>query len=421
VSESDIIARLTESLAALPTDRVETPPADRLGAVLVLIEPGPGGEATLVYTRRRDDLRSHPGQISFPGGRVDPGESVEEAALREANEEVALDPAGAKVLGRLPAFFIPPSRFWLQPVVAHWARPHDLVASEAEVAAVLHVPLSRLLDQQHWRVVGLSSAGWSWAWDLGEDHLLWGATAMVTAVLLGLIDADWNHGAEPKDFLEREVRPWEDERRVVDRRQPPRLSDVEQRHIDDFLADPDEQPVLTAERIAAAGARVAEAAVKLAGDRPGPIAVLAGGGGTGAVGRAAAAVLADAGREAVVVALDGFSGSLPADTSVLVDALVGSGLDGPLRGRAQAAVHALRLRANPVVSVDLPTGLHATDGMIGDAVSADVTIAIGGAAPGLLLPGLAPFVGDLYVAAFAPAVPPLVRVIGSRVAPTWRE
>ena len=417
----DVIRRLSDALAALPPEALETPAAERLGAVLVLVESRDDGETTLVYTRRRDDLRSHPGQISFPGGRVDEGETVEDAAVREAYEEVALDPSAVEVIGRLPTFFIPPSRFWLQPVVAHWTKPHDLVAAEAEVAAVLHVPLSRLLDSQWWRVVGLSSAGWSWAWDLGDGHLLWGATAMVTAVLLGLLEPDWTGGAEPKDFIDREVRPWEDERRVVDRKLPPRLERIPERLVDDVMVPADGAVDVTPERVSAAGAAVAEAARQVANDTSGVIVVLAGSGGKGAVGRAAAEALTSSGRETVVLTPDELGGALPADTAVVIDALVGAGLRGPLGGPVQALAHAVRLRSRPVVSVDVPSGLHVVDGLVGDLVPADVTVGVGGVAPGLLFPGLAPFVGDLYVATLRADDPLLVRAIGSRVAPTWRE
>ena len=418
---TDVAEHLRTAVAQLPADSLETPAAERLGAVLVLFESHDDGETTIVYTRRRDDLRSHPGQISFPGGRVDPGETLEQAALREAHEEVALDPDAVEVIGRLPAFFIPPSRFWLQPVLAHWTDPHPLTAAEAEVAAVLHVPLSRLLDRDNWRVVGLSSRGWSWAWDLGGDHLLWGATAVVTAVILGLLDPNWTGGTEPADYADRVVQPWVGERRAVDATAPARLAGVPESPADGFLLDPLESPVLTRERIDAAARAVATAAVQVADSSTDPIAVLAGSGGTGDVGRAAARVLTDAGAAVTVVDVADDAAQVDGPISVVVDALVGSGLRGTLKGTPFDLVQSLRLRARPVVSVDLPSGLHPADGLVGDLMPADVTVAIGGVRPGLLLAGLAPFIGDLYVAPLAQATPELVRVVGAKTAPTWRE
>ena len=416
---TDTIARLVEALGTLPAESLETPAADRLGAALVIVEPRDDGETTIVYTRRRDDLRSHPGQISFPGGRVDEGETVEQAAVREAHEEVALDPSGVEILGRLPAFYIPPSRFWLQAVVAHWTDPHGLTAAEAEVAAVLHVPMSRLLDPDARRVVRLSTAGWSWAWDLGDDHLLWGATAIVTTFILGLLDPEWSQGLGPEHFADREVRPWEDERRVVDRRGPAVLPGVPAVTPDNVVVG-DVPPAVTPERVAAAAAAVADAVGRLL-PSGGAVAVMAGGGGTGAVGVAAAALLRAAGMHVVLLAAAAYDGGVPPQVDVIVDALVGSGLTGPLRGAALALVNGMRLRARPIVSVDIPSGLDPGDGMIGDTVSADVTVAIGAVPPGLLLPGLAPFVGDLYVATLEGDATPLVRVVGAPAAPTWRE
>ena len=186
--------------------------------MLALLEPLGEDDAKLVYTRRQAHLSSHPGQISFPGGRIDPGESPEQAALREGHEEVALDPSTVEVVGRLPSFYIPPSRYWLQTVLGHWRAPHPLHPAEAEVERILHVPLSALREPQRWRAVPLSVGGATWAWDLSdldpsvpEGLLLWGATAIVTAVLLGVLDPDWSHGTQPQDLTpDREVRPWED-------------------------------------------------------------------------------------------------------------------------------------------------------------------------------------------------------------------
>lgn len=192
-------ARLLD--ARLPDGR---PPGVREAAALALLAPGDAadGGTTLVYTRRRDDLRAHPGQVSFPGGRVDPGETVEQAAVREAAEEVALDPATVTLLGRLPPFYIPPSRFWLTTVVARWDRPHPLVAAEAEVGEVLVVPVATLLDPDAWRAVRLRTSGWSWGWRLDDRHLLWGATGLATAELLDVLAPGWSRGRAARDLPE---------------------------------------------------------------------------------------------------------------------------------------------------------------------------------------------------------------------------
>ncbi|MGH8909969.1 MAG: NUDIX hydrolase [Egibacteraceae bacterium] len=187
------------------------PAGRRLGAALALLSQTGDGDLAFVYTRRREDLTNHPGQISFPGGRVEPGEQVEAAAVREAAEEVGLDPATVTVLGRLETFYIPPSRFWLATVVARWDRPHPLVAAEAEVAEILHVSYARLVDPRGWRAVPSASAGgWFWAWQLDARHLLWGATAIATAALLDMLDPGWRRGLAVADLAEaNQARPWE--------------------------------------------------------------------------------------------------------------------------------------------------------------------------------------------------------------------
>lgn len=176
------------------------PGVRRRAAALALLGPAGEGDRTLVYTRRREDLRAHPGQVSFPGGRIDPGETVEQAALREAAEEVALDPTTVSALGRLPGFYIPPSGFWLTTVVARWDAPHPLVPAEAEVGEVLVVRLSTLLDERRWRGVRLRDRGWSWGWQLDPRHLLWGATGFATTALIDLLAPGWSGGRRPQDL-----------------------------------------------------------------------------------------------------------------------------------------------------------------------------------------------------------------------------
>jgi 8-oxo-dGTP pyrophosphatase MutT (NUDIX family) len=152
----------------------------RQGAVLLLLYPRQE-QLHLVLTRRRDDLNSHAGQISFPGGRREPGETLQEAALREAQEEIGLHPAGVTLLGELSSLYILPSDFEVHPFVG-WHDPAPLfVPQTAEVAEILQVPLSLLLrgDVREREV-------WQWRgfplevpfFRVGE-HKVWGATAMM--------------------------------------------------------------------------------------------------------------------------------------------------------------------------------------------------------------------------------------------------
>jgi 8-oxo-dGTP pyrophosphatase MutT (NUDIX family) len=159
------------------------PPEDagaRPGAVLMLFGEGDRGP-DLLLTERAHDMRSHPGQISFPGGKIDEtDESPVAAALREAEEEVGLDPSGVEVLATLPELWLPPSNFAVTPVLAWWREESPIgVVDAREVHAVLRVPLDELLDPAHRVMVthpsGYSSPGFL----IGESKqlILWGFTA----------------------------------------------------------------------------------------------------------------------------------------------------------------------------------------------------------------------------------------------------
>jgi len=164
------------------------PPEDadpRVGAVLMLFGEGPDGP-DLLLTERSHTMRSHPGQVSFPGGSLDPGETVREAALREAWEEVGLDGSGVEVFAELPPLWLPPSNFAVTPVLAWWREPGAVsVVSPDEVHAVYRVPLSELQDPAH-RITVRGPSGWvSPGFLIGEEHdvILWGFTAGIISRL----------------------------------------------------------------------------------------------------------------------------------------------------------------------------------------------------------------------------------------------
>lgn len=129
--------------------RPSGPPAGvqpRLAAVLVLIYPGPEG-LTLVLTERSGHLSKHAGQISFPGGSVEPDDAtLLQTALREANEELGILAAELEVLAELRPVYIPPSNFLVHPFVAYASRPPAFHPCPEEVAGVLEVPLAHLID-----------------------------------------------------------------------------------------------------------------------------------------------------------------------------------------------------------------------------------------------------------------------------------
>jgi len=165
------------------------PPEDeetRVGAVLMLFGEGPEGP-DLLLTERSHTMRSHPGQVSFPGGTVDPGETAQEAALREAWEETGLERSGVEVFAELPPLWLPPSNFSVTPVLAWWREPSPVsVVSADEVHAVYRVPISELRDPTH-RITVLGPSGWrSPGFLIGDDHdvICWGFTAGIIARLL---------------------------------------------------------------------------------------------------------------------------------------------------------------------------------------------------------------------------------------------
>lgn len=144
------IAGVAGSTRAEELSRWLPPPeaVRRRAAVLMLFGAGTDGTGDVLMLERAATMRSHAGQVAFPGGAVDPTDAgPEAAALREAHEETGLDPAGVDVVGVLPELFLPPSGFSVTPVVAWWREPSPIHAEAVEeVAAVLRVPLPELLD-----------------------------------------------------------------------------------------------------------------------------------------------------------------------------------------------------------------------------------------------------------------------------------
>ena len=170
-----------------------TPPGEgeRSSAVLVLFGEGDRGPDILLI-QRAANMRTHAGQPAFPGGGLEPGESSIAAALREANEETGLDPAGVDVLAELPALFIPFSGFAVVPVLAWWRESSAVAPGDpAEVAAVVRVPLSEIVDPAN-RVAVTHPSGWTGpgyevaAREDAPAMLVWGFTAGLLTRLLEL-------------------------------------------------------------------------------------------------------------------------------------------------------------------------------------------------------------------------------------------
>jgi 8-oxo-dGTP pyrophosphatase MutT (NUDIX family) len=157
----------------------------RLSAVLVVLAEV-DDLPTVLLTKRSMALRNHRGEVSFPGGRVDPGEAVVEAARREAYEEVGLDPDAVTVHGELGHLNTVVSRSYIVPVVATVPEPLDLVPTSLEVDRVLWVPIAELVRAGTYRAEQWGTAPMDRTihfFDL-DDETVWGATARILVELL---------------------------------------------------------------------------------------------------------------------------------------------------------------------------------------------------------------------------------------------
>ncbi|WP_416902087.1 NUDIX hydrolase [Micromonospora echinospora] len=157
----------------------------RQSAVLVLLGEEPDVGPDVLVLQRAATLRNHAGQPAFPGGASDPEDADATAtALREANEEVGLDPATVTVLAELPKLWIPVSDFVVTPVLGWWHRPHPVHPREpAEVAHVARLPVAELVDPEN-RMRVRHPSGWTGPAFSARGMLVWGFTAGVLATLL---------------------------------------------------------------------------------------------------------------------------------------------------------------------------------------------------------------------------------------------
>ena len=214
-----------EQLAALVRDaaagqdvfgRMPQPPQARQAAVLMLfgvLDALPSDHEAQARAVSRDldvlllaratTLRSHPGQVAFPGGRVDPGDDgAVGAALREAREETGLDPAGVDVLGSLDEIPLDFSKHLVTPVVGWWRHPSPVgVVDEAESSAVFRAPVADLIDPARRGVTVIRRGGHEWrgpAFEVDGGHLVWGFTGMVLDRLFDRLGwtEEWDHTRE---------------------------------------------------------------------------------------------------------------------------------------------------------------------------------------------------------------------------------
>jgi 8-oxo-dGTP pyrophosphatase MutT (NUDIX family) len=190
---ASVPAWLRELAAAAKTMEIPllTAPPDGSGkpsAVLILFADGPGGP-DLLFIQRSQELRLHAGQPAFPGGSIDAGEGPVEAALREAAEEVGVDPDGVEVVGTLPELYIPRTGFRVVPVLGWWRQPSAVAPVDAgEVAAVERVGVAELADPAVRLMVRVPDGRTTPAFRV-RGMLIWGFTAGLVDRLLAL--AGW--------------------------------------------------------------------------------------------------------------------------------------------------------------------------------------------------------------------------------------
>jgi 8-oxo-dGTP pyrophosphatase MutT (NUDIX family) len=186
-----------EDFSRLPTPDGEGRPA----AVLILLAEGEHGPDMLVL-QRADRMRTHAGQPAFPGGAADPGEDSAATALREAAEEVGLDPSSVEVEATLPPLWIPVSGFVVTPVLAWWRHPHPVSPIDPlEVARVARVPIVDLVEPAN-RIRIRHPSGYIGPAFQVQGMVVWGFTAGIISALLDLggFAREWDTEAPPLDL-----------------------------------------------------------------------------------------------------------------------------------------------------------------------------------------------------------------------------
>lgn len=197
-------------LGATPGDaisRFRPPPGHhRRSAVLILFGEDEHGPDVLL-TERSATLRSHAGQVSFPGGAIDPGDDGPVgAALREAHEETGVDPAGVVVAGTLPDLYLPVSDFAVTPVLAWWREPSPVSAVDpAEVAKAVRVPVAELTDPAN-RFRWQHPSGYIGPGFRAGGLFVWGFTAGILDRVLHLsgLERPWDAGRLEHMSLQRD-------------------------------------------------------------------------------------------------------------------------------------------------------------------------------------------------------------------------
>ncbi|MDZ7772372.1 MAG: CoA pyrophosphatase [Balneolaceae bacterium] len=176
-----------EPVGEAPGRNMEPPDHAGRSAVLVLLFPNPERELELLLTLRSRDI-DHGGQISFPGGRAEEGESARQTALREAREEVGLSGEGIQMLGTLSQLYMSPSNSLITPVVAYLPERPAMRLNPAEVEEIFAVELGSLATKKNLEVEQWNLSEYTYRVPFWNVHRvpLWGATAMMISELMDL-------------------------------------------------------------------------------------------------------------------------------------------------------------------------------------------------------------------------------------------
>ncbi len=180
------LVRLREILGRRPAIEIQAPQHRRACVLVPLIRSG--AEWSLLFTRRSENLAAHGGQIAFPGGSVESEESLEQAAIREAEEEVGIPAASVELIGRLDDL-VTHSGFLVAPFVGIIHEPFEYVMQESEVAEVFEVPLEALLDSRNpeVRYVPFRSRMYPAYFYRHEEYEIWGLTGRMVKAFLDLV------------------------------------------------------------------------------------------------------------------------------------------------------------------------------------------------------------------------------------------
>lgn len=182
--------KIKERLACRDKACIDDPGLTRAAVLIPLFKKE--GEYHVLLTRRTETVRHHKGQISFPGGRQDRGETLETTALREAKEEMGIQEKDVRILGELDDMCTVASDFCISPFVGLIPYPYPFEINRREIQEVIEIPLSALLDERKFREELTERKGQPFHVCFYEHgtHVIWGATAGILKQLMDLLPAD---------------------------------------------------------------------------------------------------------------------------------------------------------------------------------------------------------------------------------------